>query len=166
MRPRIALIAALTPDRVIGRDNDLPWRIRADLRHFRRLTTGKPVIMGRRNHQSIGRPLPDRVNIIITRNPDFRADGCLVAHSPEQALAMAGDAEEIMIIGGAEIYRWYLPQADRLYLTWVETEIPGDTWFPAFDPADWRVVDEHHQPPGDDTPFPLLYQTLERRRQK
>lgn len=163
MPPRISLIAALTPEHVIGRDNDLPWRIRADLRHFRRLTLGKPVIMGRRNYQSIGRPLAGRLNIVITRDPDFHAEGCLVARSPEEALALAGDAEEVMIIGGAEIYRHFLPDADRLYLTWVQADIPGDTWFPRFEPDQWQVVEEHRQPPDEDTPYPLVYQTLDRR---
>ncbi len=164
MPARISLIAALTPDRVIGRNNDLPWRIRSDLRHFRRLTVGKPVIMGRRNHESIGRPLPERRNIIITRDPAFRAEGCLVAHSPEQALALAGDAEEIMIIGGAEIYAVFFPLADRLYLTWVQADISGDTRFPAFNADEWKVVEEQRQEPGPDTPYPLVYQTLDRGR--
>ncbi len=163
---RITLIAALTPDRVIGRDNDLPWRIRADLRHFRRLTLGKPVIMGRRNYQSIGRPLPERTNIVISGNPAFRAEGCQVVRSPEEALELAGDAEEIMIIGGAEIYRHFLPLADRMYLTWVQAPIPGDTRFPRFDLEEWVVTEETTQPPGDDSPYPLVYQTLERRRQE
>lgn len=161
----IALIAALTPDRVIGRDNELPWRIPDDLRHFKRLTRGKPVIMGRRNYLSIGRPLPDRTNIVLTRQPAFEAPGCRVVGTPEAALEAAGDADEIMVIGGAEIYRLFLPQAQRMYLTWVEADLTGDIHFPAFDPTDWRVTGEQRQPPGEGTPYALCYQTLERRRE-
>ncbi|SEO93314.1 dihydrofolate reductase [Aquisalimonas asiatica] len=159
----ISLIAALTPDHVIGKGNDLPWRIPDDLRHFKRTTRGKPVIMGRRNYLSIGRPLPDRHNIVMTRNPDFQAPGCTVVADADAALTAAGDAREVMIIGGAEIYRLFLPRADRLYLTWVHTAIDGDTWFPAFDAHDWQVIDERHQAPDDNTPFPLHFQTLARR---
>ncbi|MCH8506685.1 MAG: dihydrofolate reductase [Ectothiorhodospiraceae bacterium] len=160
--PTISLIAALTRDRVIGRDNELPWRIRDDLRHFKRLTLGKPIIMGRRNHASIGRALPDRQNIVITRDTTFRAPGCQVAHSPEQALALAGSADEVMIIGGAEIYRLFLPTAHRLYLTWVDADVSGDTYFPKFDPTEWRVASRENQAPGEGSPYPLVYETLER----
>lgn len=159
----ISLIAALTPDYVIGQGNALPWRIPADLRHFKQTTLGKPVIMGRRNYLSIGRPLPDRQNIVVTRQLGFHAPGCEVAGDLEEALQAAGGAPEIMIIGGAEIYRAFLPRADRLYLTWVETRIPGDTWFPEFHPEHWTVTAEHHQRAGDDTPYPLHFQTLDRR---
>lgn len=159
----ISLIAALTPDHVIGKGNDLPWRIPDDLRHFKRTTRGKPVIMGRKNHLSIGRPLPDRHNIVMTRDPDFQAPGCTIAADADAALAAAGDADEVMIIGGAEIYRLFLPRADRLYLTWVHTVIDGDTWFPTFEQTDWRVIDDHHQAPDDNTPYSLHFQTLDRR---
>ncbi|MDN3516083.1 dihydrofolate reductase [Aquisalimonas lutea] len=158
----IALIAALTPDRVIGRDNGLPWHIPDDLRHFKRLTRGKPVIMGRRNYLSIGRPLPERTNIVLSRSQDFEAPGCRVVDTPEAAVEAAGDAGEIMVIGGAEIYRLFLPRAQRMYLTWVETDLTGDTHFPAYDTAAWRVADEQRQPPGEGTPYALCYQTLER----
>ena len=162
--PVISLIAALTRDHVIGRDNDLPWRIRDDLRHFRQLTMGKPIIMGRRNHQSIGRPLPGRENIVITRDTGFRAPGCQVAHGVDEALALAGGAEEVMVVGGAEIYRLFLPGADRLYLTWVEADIAGDTYFPAYDAAEWQVADRRTQEAGEGSPYPLVYETLVRHR--
>lgn len=162
---RVSFIAALTLDHVIGRDNDLPWpRIRADMRFFRETTLGKPIIMGRRNYDSIGRPLPKRTNIILTRNRNFSAEGCLIAHDPKQALRLAGDAPEVMVIGGEDIFKLYLPRADRLYLTWVDADIEGDTYFPRFDPQQWTVVEEHRQQPGEDTPYPLVYQTLDRRR--
>lgn len=159
----IALIAALNNRRVIGRDNRLPWRIPADLRHFRQTTMGKPLIMGRRNHASIGRALPGRKNIVLTRDPLFFAEGCQVANTPEQALALAEGADEIMVIGGAEIYRLFLPRTDRMYLTWVDSDDDGDTYFPDYDPDEWMVVDEQTLPAGADSPVALTYQTLERR---
>lgn len=160
----ISLIAALTPDHVIGRDNDLPWRIPSELRHFRALTMGKPMIMGRRNHESIGRPLPGRKNIVLTRNPAFRAEGCTVVHDMQAALDACGDAPEVMVIGGADLYRAFLPRAGRLYLTWVEAGIAGDTFFPALDAADWQLCSERRVAAGEESPYPLRYQVLERRR--
>ena len=159
----LSLIAALNQRHVIGHDNDLPWRIPADLRHFRRLTMGKPLIMGRRNHESIGRPLPGRRNIILSRDPLYIAEGCQVANTPEQALALAESAPEVMIIGGAEIYRLFLPQTDRMYLTWVDNDEAGDTRFPDFDRTAWAVREESRLPAGPETPYSLLFQTLERR---
>ncbi len=147
----ISIIAALAENRVIGVNNTLPWRLPNDLKHFRRLTTGHAIIMGRRNHESIGKPLPERTNIVITRNHDYRAPGCLVAHSLDEALKMADDDAEVFVIGGAEIYRAALARADRLYLTRVHAEVQGDTFFPEFDRNEWResacerhAADERH----------------------
>lgn len=158
----IALIAALTPDRVIGRDNAMPWHIPDDLRHFKRTTRGKPVIMGRRSFESIGRPLPERTNIVLSRDPDCAAPGCQVVNDPEAALSAAGDGDEIMVIGGAAIYELFLPRAERLYLTWIQATIDGDTLFPAIEPEAWRVIDTNEQQPGPGTPYPLVFQTLQR----
>jgi len=159
----ISFIVALTRDLVIGRDQSLPWKIPADMGFFVRTTTGKPIIMGRRNHESIGRPLPKRTNIILTRDPDYTAEGCLVAHSAGQALELAGDAPEVMVIGGADIYRLFLPLVNRLYLTWVEAPIPGDTHFPALDWEQWQVTEEWTMAPGDKTDYPLTFQVLDRK---
>lgn len=161
-RPIISFIVALTDDHVIGRDNQLPWHIPADLAHFRRMTTGKPVVMGRRTYESIGKPLPNRHNIVITRDTSFRAEGCTVVHSIEDALAAAGDVPEIMVIGGAEIFNTLLPRADRLYLTYVHAEIEGDTFFPPLDPDAWieRYRDSHGV--GLKTPYPITYVHYER----
>ncbi len=134
---RIALIVAMAENRVIGRNNTLPWHLSADLKHFRKLTTGKPIIMGRRTHESIGRPLPERTNIVITRDRHFRSAGCLVVHSVDEALQAAGDADEVMVMGGAQLYEQMLERADRIYLTRVHAEVEGDTWFPALDDAQW-----------------------------
>jgi len=144
---RVSLIAAMAENRVIGVNNTLPWQLPADLRHFRRITTGHHVIMGRRNYESIGKPLPDRTNIVVTRDPSYRAPGCLVRHSIEDALASAQNDPEVFVIGGAEIYRQALEHADRLYLTLVHAHIPGDTYFPPFDQDHWQEVSrERHEP--------------------
>lgn len=163
-RPTIALIAAMARNRVIGRDNRLPWRIPDDMRHFRRLTLGKPVIVGRKNYESIGRPLPDRLNIVLTRQPDFVAPGAVVAHDVEEAIARAGPVPEIMIIGGAEIYSLFLPLAERIYLTVVDAEIPGDTFFPPFEGPNWLELSRASKGKGDATPYPLTYLTYQKRR--
>jgi dihydrofolate reductase len=136
--PLVSLVAALARNRVIGASNRLPWHLPEDLQRFKRLTMGAPVIMGRKTHESIGRALPGRRNIVVTRRPRASWDGCEVAGSLDAALAAAGDAPEVFLIGGAELYRLALPRADRLYLTLIDAEYPGDTLFPEFDPADWR----------------------------
>ena len=137
---RIALIAALAENRVIGRDKQLPWHISADLKHFKALTMGKPIVMGRKTWESIGRPLPGRKNIVITRDTAYQAEGCQVVHSIEQALDAAAGSDELMIIGGAGLYQQTLGLADRLYLTRVRAEVDGDTWFPEIDLQQWHEV--------------------------
>ncbi|WP_345550675.1 dihydrofolate reductase [Microbulbifer aestuariivivens] len=134
----IAMIAAMARNRAIGRDNTLPWRISADLQFFKRVTMGKPLLMGRKTFESIGRPLPGRVNIVITRNAAWRADGVTVVSSLQEGLSAARQAAvesgsaEVMVIGGAEIYRQALPLAQRLYVTEVDAEVAGDAFFPVF----------------------------------
>jgi dihydrofolate reductase len=135
---RIALIVAMSSNGVIGVDNRMPWHLSADLKRFRRITWGKPILMGRRTHESIGKPLPGRQNIVLTTNPDYRAEGCSVVHSPDEALALASDAPEIMVIGGAALYKTFLPLAQRLYLTLIHQAFPGDTCFPEIDWAEWQ----------------------------
>ncbi|WP_299264252.1 type 3 dihydrofolate reductase [uncultured Psychrosphaera sp.] len=145
---KISLIAAMAKDRVIGKDNDMPWHLPADLQHFKKVTLGKPVIMGRRTFESIGRPLPGRKNIVITRNLDWSHDGVEVVSSPESALDLVSDVGEVMIIGGGNIYQQFLPQADTLYLTFIDLQVDGDTHFPDWlEVADWQQVShEQHQP--------------------
>ena len=147
MSGRLAMIAAMSRNRVIGRDNALPWHISADLKHFKRTTLGKPVVMGRKTYESIGRPLPGRTNIVVTRQPDYSAPGVRVATSTESALALASEvatgdgASEVMVIGGEQLYRSLLPHAERLYLTEVDAEVEGDAFFPELD-AGWQPVSE------------------------
>ncbi len=156
---KISIIVAMTDDRVIGIENRLPWHIPEDFKWFRRHTLGKPVVMGRKTWESIGRPLPDRTNIVISRDPGFRPDGCTVVPDLDQALVAAGDAPEVMVIGGASIYAQFLPRTDRLYLTLVHAVITGDAWFPAFEPAQWREIAREPGPGGD---WPCDFVVLER----
>ncbi|MDJ0879979.1 MAG: dihydrofolate reductase [Halieaceae bacterium] len=153
----LALIAAVSDNGVIGRNNRLPWYIPADLRYFKQVTLGKPVIMGRKTWESMNRALPGRTNIVITRQPDYVAEGARVvpdlsaAIELAESVAMIDGVDEVMIIGGAEIYRLALPMADRLYLTEVHAEVEGDTFFPDWDREQWREASrEQHEAPGSD----------------
>lgn len=132
-KSRVSVIAALAKNRVIGIENRLPWRLPEDLAHFKALTLGHPILMGRKTFESLGRPLPGRTNVVITRTPGYRPDGCLVADSIPAALALCRQAEEVFFIGGAELYAQVIPLADRLYLTEVDIEAQGDAWFPDYD---------------------------------
>lgn len=159
---RIALIAAMTENRVIGRENRLPWRLSADLRRFKSLTMGKPVIMGRKTYESIGKPLPGRSNIVVTRDPDYRAQGCRVVHSLEQALEAAAGHDEVMVIGGAQLYRQTLDRAERMYLTLVKTELDGDTLFPQIEMRHWRELERESHRADEKNEYDYDFVTLER----
>lgn len=143
---QISLIAAMANDRVIGIDNTLPWRLSADLKRFKATTMGKPIIMGRKTWDSIGRPLPGRLNIVISRNADYPAEGAQVVTSLQAAidLAKAEQADEIMIMGGANIYAQALPLVDKMYLTLIDLTIKGDACFPVYDPSLWNVAATEH----------------------
>lgn len=141
----ISIIVAASENDVIGRQGELPWRLSDDLRHFKAITMGKPIVMGRKTWESIGRALPGRQNIVITRQDGFAADGCDVVGSLDGAIAVAGDVDEIMIIGGSQIYALALPLAERLYITRVHADVEGDASFPAVDATRWSLVaDEQH----------------------
>lgn len=158
---KIVLVAAIGDNNVIGRDGQLPWRLKSDLAHFRKLTINKPVVMGRKTFQSIGKPLKDRTNIVITRDADFAVPGVVTAASFEAALAlarkdaMARGTDEIMIIGGSDIFAAAMPLADRLEITHVHASPEGDVTFPPIDPKLWREVSrtEHAAGPQDDAGF-------------
>ncbi|MFN3389941.1 MAG: dihydrofolate reductase [Allosphingosinicella sp.] len=145
-RPRITLVVARARNGVIGRDGALPWHLPADLRHFKRVTTGTPMIMGRRTFDSLPGLLPGRRHIVLTRDRAWRAEGAEVVHTAEDALAAAGDAERVSVIGGAEIFAAFLPRADAIELTEVHGDIPGDTFMPAPDPAAWTEVSREDHP--------------------
>lgn len=138
MKTRISIIAALAKNRVIGIHNTLPWRLPDDLRHFKALTMGHHIIMGRKTYESIGKPLPGRTTVIITRGDFAAPEGVKIAHALDEAIAVCGTDEEIFFVGGAQLYAQALPLADRLYLTEIQSEVEGDAWFPAFDRAQWR----------------------------
>jgi dihydrofolate reductase len=159
----LSLIAAMAENRVIGRGNALPWRLPADLAHFKRLTLGKPILMGRRTWESLPGLLPHRTHVVITRNRDYRAEGAEVVHSLEQALEMFGAVDEVMVIGGGELYAQCLPRAARMHLTLVHAEVEGDTRFPAFDPADWVERGRESHPADERNPYPYTFLELERR---
>lgn len=159
---RISLIVAMDRGGLIGRDNSLPWRLSADLKHFRKTTMGKPIIMGRRTHESIGRPLPGRQNIVITTDPHYQATGCDVVHSPQQALSQVPDAQEVMVMGGASLYREFLPMADRLYITRVEANLTGDTYFPEWSPAAWQCRDSEVHTADENNDYDYCFEVFER----
>jgi len=158
----LSLIVAMAENRVIGRDNNLPWRLPEDLKYFRQLTMGHPIIMGRKNYQSIGRPLPGRTNIVVTRAHDFAAPGCVVVHSIDEALHAAGADAEPFVIGGADIYAQTLAKVKRLYLTLVHAEVPGDVRFPALDPTQWRELSRERREPDPTHAYAYSFVTMER----
>ncbi len=158
----ISIIVAASRNNVIGVQGELPWKISADLQRFKALTLGKPIVMGRLTWESIGRPLPGRQNIVISRQAGFSANGCDVVPSPAAALDAAGNADEIMIIGGSQIYELFLPKAGRLYLTRVQTEIDGDTFFPDIDGTDWELADCESHEANDANEFAFEFRTYQR----
>lgn len=142
----VSLVAAMAENRVIGRDGGLPWHLPDDLKRFKRLTVDHTVVMGRKTFAEVKRPLPNRRNVVITRDPDFRSPGVIAVPSLEEALAIAATERQVFVIGGGEIYRLALPVAHRLYLTIVHAEVDGDTTFPAFDEQAWVLEEEAHHP--------------------
>jgi len=158
----ISLIVAASMNNVIGAKGDLPWRLSADLKRFKGLTMGKPIVMGRKTYESIGRPLPGRQNIVVTRNPDFVANGCDVVPSIDAAIDAAGDAEEIMVIGGSHIYEAFLPRADRIYLTRVQAEVEGDAYLPDLDADAWRELSVESYAADDSNDYDVIFSVLER----
>lgn len=159
-----SIIVAVARNGVIGDKNRLLWHIAEDLRHFKALTTGHPVVMGRKTYESLGRPLPNRTNVVVTRQR-IEIPGCTVVHSLEEALASFGPDEEVFVIGGAQIYAEALPLADRFYLTRVERDYEGDTRFPAWDESEWRLTACESFACGAQYPGPFRFETYERRRQ-
>ena len=141
----ISIIAAIAENGVIGRDNTLPWKLPADLQYFKKVTMGHPIIMGRKNYEDIGRPLPGRQNIILTRDKTYRAEGCTVVHSLEEAIECAKN-KEMFIVGGSEIYRLFLPHADRMYITHIHEPVEGNVLFPEYENSEWKQIsNEPHQ---------------------
>lgn len=144
MSKPVSLIVAMANDRVIGVDNTLPWRLSADLKRFKAITMGKPIIMGRKTWESIGRPLPGRLNIVVSRNADYLAEGAKVVNSLDAAIDLANqdNADELMIMGGANLYEQALPYVNKMYLTQIDLNVKGDAWFPAYNESEWECVNE------------------------
>lgn len=158
----ISLIAAMAADRVIGMDNAMPWHLPADLAWFKRQTLDKPVIMGRRTWESIGRPLPGRLNIVISSQPGD-AEGVSWVASIDEALQAAGEVDEVMVIGGGRIYEQLLPRADRLYLTHIDAEVVGDTTFPDFEPEEWQSTFSEFHDADEKNSHSFCFEILQRR---
>lgn len=162
---KISMIAAMARDRVIGKDNQMPWHLPADLAHFKRVTLGKPILMGRRTFESIGRPLPGRRNLVISRNADYAPEGVEVFSSLEAVLSSldeGGEVEELMVIGGGNLYRQLLNQADILYLTQIDLNVEGDTRFPAYEAQEWHCVASEAHQPDEKNPHAYRFETLVR----
>lgn len=166
---KLALIWAMSNNRTIGRNNALPWHLPEDMKYFKRVTMGKPIIMGRKTWESIGRPLPGRTNIVITRDRNFHADGIKIVHTLDEAIALAekisfiDGAEEVVVIGGAEIYALSLPKADRLYMTQVHADVEGDAHFPEFNINEWREIARENHNSSETNPYPYSFLILERK---
>lgn len=159
---RVCLIAAMGENRVIGKGGRLPWRLPADLRFFRQTTWGRPVIMGRVTWDSVGRPLPGRRNIVVSRRRDFAPKGAEVAASLEAALLLVADEPEVFVVGGAQLYATALPRADRIYLTVIHQNFEGDTWFPKFEGPSWRLVSRDDREADSENPYPFSFLVYER----
>lgn len=167
----VAIHVAIAENGVIGRDGGLPWRLSTDLKRFKADTMGKPVVMGRKTYEGIGKPLPGRLNIVVTRDRDWRAEGVEVVHSLDDAIRLAEvrgrcmtGADEVCIIGGGQIYGQALPLADRLHVTHVLAEVAGDAHFPPIDPAEWRMVRWQDVPAGEKDSHATRHSIYERRR--
>ncbi len=158
----VSLIVAMDEAGVIGRDNALPWRLPEDLKRFKALTLGKPILMGRKTFESIGKPLPGRRNIVLTRSRDWRHDGVDTVNSIEEALALVREAPEIAVIGGEEIFKLALPLSRRIYLTEVHARVDGDTYFPPFDRAQWRETERTFHAADERHANSMTFSTLER----
>lgn len=162
--PDFAIIVAMTKDRVIGREGGLPWRLSADLRRFKQLTMGHAIVMGRRTFESIGRVLPGRTSIVITRQSNYGVpDGVHVAKDFEEGLAAASTSQKIFVIGGGEVYTTALPRASRLYITWVEADVAGDAYFPEWGEASWQLVHEESGQADQNNQFPYRFCEYRRR---
>lgn len=158
----ISIIVAVAANGVIGDNNSLLWHISEDLRNFKRITSGHPVVMGRKTFESLGRPLPNRTNVVVSRTVT-EIEGCRVAASLDEALAMFPEDEEVFIIGGAQIYAQALDAADKLYLTRVEHDYEGDTSFPEWDATRWRLTSREAFPRGEKYPYPFAFEEYERK---
>jgi len=159
----ISIIAAMGDKQVIGFKNKLPWNLPADMDHFRQLTMGKPVVFGQKTFESIGKPLSGRTNIILTLDRSFNPSGCIVAHSIEEVLSFTQDSPELVVCGGASIYRQFLPLAEKMYLTLISGDFEGDAYFPEFDRNDWEEIERVDNQPDKNNHYPYSFIILQKR---
>lgn len=159
-KPVVSIIAAIGGNNVIGLKNALPWNLPADMEHFKQLTKGKPIIMGQKTFESIGKPLIGRANIVLTLDKNFTPPGCQIAHSIKEALEIVKNSKEVMICGGESIYRQFLPLADRMYLTLIEGDFEGDAFFPEFDRSSWKEVERVENKSDRENPYKYTFLTL------
>lgn len=161
----ISIVVAMDKNRLIGRNNELPWHLPADLAYFKKVTMGKPIVMGRKTHESIGRPLPGRDNIIITRNSEFNVEGCIIVHTVDDILKLAnGTTSELCVIGGSEIFKEVLPYTDRLYITEIDYSFDGDTYFPEIDHTEWELISREQGSSDEKNPYTFFYNIYDRKK--
>jgi dihydrofolate reductase len=160
--PKLTIIVAVADNRVIGSGNQLPWRLPDDLKRFKALSLGKPIILGRKTYDSIGRPLPGRLNIVVSRRGDLHIPGCTIVSSVTEAIAAAGNVDEIVIVGGADIYRQLLPRVQTIHLTRVHANVPGDVYFPELAPGEWREVATEYHPADERHAHAFTFSELQR----
>jgi dihydrofolate reductase len=160
---RIEIIVAMSENRVIGYRKKMPWHLPADLKHFKDITMGKPILMGRTTYESIGKPLPGRCNIVITRDVEFRAPGCVLTNSIDCALEAASYSDKLLVIGGASLYEHMLPRSQRIYLTLIHADFPGDTHFPEIDKNEWVERERSTHAADGKNPFAFDFVTLDRK---
>ena len=161
--PTISLIVAVADSGVIGRDNTLPWHLPDDLKRFRQMTLKKPVVMGRKTFESIGKPLPGRQNIVVSRSTNYQREGVAVVHGVDEALRVAGGAPEIMVIGGSDLFRLFLPRASRIHLTRVHGDIAGDVMWPALEEREWRVIEREAHDADERHAYAMTFEVWEKR---
>jgi dihydrofolate reductase len=162
-RPLISFIVAMDQQRLIGRNNELPWHLPADLAFFKRKTMGRVIVMGRKTYESIGKPLPGRTNVIVTTQRDYKAEGCTTVHSVEEVLTRFRDEEEICVIGGSEVFKLFMPATDVLYITWIAHEFEGDTFFPEIDSDLWMEVSREQGVRNEKNPYDYYFTTYIRK---
>ncbi len=159
----VSIIAAMDRNHLIGNKNQLPWHLPADFAHFKAVTMGKPIVMGRKTFESIGKPLPGRKNIVLSRNPEVKFEGVDCVSNFSQAVSLVGDVEELMVIGGSVVYEMLLPEVDRMYLTFVEAEFSGDAWFPKFDKNQWIETEVVDCPADEKNAYACRFVTLKKK---
>nr|AIA15609.1 Dihydrofolate reductase [uncultured bacterium] len=158
----LSYIFAMDRNRVIGNENKLPWHLPADLKFFKKTTMGHPILMGRKTYESIGKPLPGRQNIVLTRSADYEADGCDIVHTAPEAIARFGESEEAFVIGGAELFHLFMPYADKMYITRIDHSFEGDTFFPEIREEEWRLIHVEQGVRDEQNPYAYRFEIYEK----